>query len=94
MLLLTGTELAQVAIIAEACRACVESLEMPRSSSKMRKVVTVSAGVTTMVPGNDTSRKGLVEAADKTLWHAKWEGRNRVAPGSNTTLVRPLYTQA
>ena len=97
MLLLSGTDLTPAATIAEACRACVESLEIPHSYSKVSNVVTVSAGVTSMVPDNDTSRRALVEAADKALYHAKWEGRNQVALGSSTsapTVVRPLYTQA
>ena len=74
-----------------------ESLEIPHGYSKVRNVVTVSAGVTSMVPGNDTSRRALVEAADKALYHAKWEGRNRVALGTSTSAqntVRPLYLEA
>jgi diguanylate cyclase (GGDEF)-like protein len=97
VLLLYGTELAQAATIAEACRACIESLEMPHSYSKVSNVVTVSAGVTSIVPGHDTSRRTLVEEADKALYQAKWGGRNRVALGSHTsapTVVRPLYPQA
>jgi diguanylate cyclase (GGDEF)-like protein len=97
VLLLSGTELAQAATIAEACRACIESLEIPHSYSKVSNFVTVSAGVTSMVPGHDTSRRALVEEADKALYHAKWGGRNRVALGSHTsalTVVRPLYPQA
>ena len=97
VLLLSGTDLAQAATIAEACRACVESLEIQHSYSQVSNVVTVSAGVASLVPDNDTSRRALVEAADKALYHAKWEGRNRVALVSSTsapTVFRPLYLQA
>jgi diguanylate cyclase (GGDEF)-like protein len=97
VLLLSFTELVHAATIAEACRACVESLEIPHDASTVSNVVTVSAGVASMVPGHDTDRKTLVEAADKALYRAKSEGRNRVVLGSSTstpTVVRPLYLQA
>jgi diguanylate cyclase (GGDEF)-like protein len=96
VLLLPATDPSQAATIAEACRACVESLEIPHSHSKVNSVVTVSAGVATMIPDNDTSRRALVEAADKALYQAKREGRNRVALGSSTSAenaVPPLLAE-
>jgi diguanylate cyclase (GGDEF)-like protein len=77
-LLLPDTELADAATIAEKCRACVESLNIPHGHSTVCDVVTISAGVSTMVPDGNTSRKALVEAADKALYRAKADGRNRV----------------
>jgi diguanylate cyclase (GGDEF)-like protein len=80
VLLLPGTDLAQAAAIAEACRARVESLGIPHGHSKSGLVVTVSAGVAAMVPDDEKGRRSLVEAADQALYQAKWEGRNRVVP--------------
>ena len=48
--------------------------------------MTVSVGVAAMVPGSDTSSKVLVASADKSLYQAKREGRNRVVPVSRTGL--------
>ncbi len=93
VLLLSGTEPTQAVRIAEACRARVESLKIPHSYSKAGSVVTVSAGVTSMVPGHDTGRRTLVEAADKALYRAKSEGRNRVIhwdSASEPTVTAPL----
>ncbi|HBG06447.1 MAG: hypothetical protein A2075_13090 [Geobacteraceae bacterium GWC2_58_44] len=90
VLLLPGTDMAQAAAIAEACRVCVESLEIPHSRSKVSDVVTISAGVATMVPDHDTGRRELVEAADKALYQAKSEGRNRVVLGSSAGLDNAL----
>lgn len=82
VLLLSDADLDQAAIIAEACRACVETLKITHGHSKVSDVVTVSAGVSTMVPDSGTGRRELVEAADKALYRAKSEGRNRVVLGS------------
>jgi len=56
-------------------------------------MVTVSAGVATMFPDNGASRRALVEAADKALYQAKSEGRNRVALGSCTSTEHTLQLQ-
>lgn len=79
VLVLPGTGLAQAASIAETCRTCVESLKIPHKHSQVSGVVTLSAGVATMIPDDGTSRRALLEAADTALYQAKRQGRNRVA---------------
>jgi len=83
---LPGTDLAQAAAIAEACRACVEAMAIPHAHSKVHQVVTLSAGVATMIPDSEISRRSLIAAADKALYQAKREGRNRVLLGGNSTV--------
>ena len=65
----------------------MESLKVPHGYSKVSDVVTVSAGVATMVPDGDTSRRALVEAADKALYRAKAAGRIR----SITRVEKPVH---
>jgi len=80
--LLSDTELTAATAIAEKCRVCVQSLNIPHAHSMVCDAVTISAGVATMVPNGETSRKALVEAADMALYRAKSEGRNRVVQES------------
>ena len=97
VLLLSGTDLPQAAAIAEACRAWVEALKLPHGHSMASAVVTVSIGVATMVPEADCGRRELVAAADKALYRAKSEGRNRVALGLSSppgNAVQRLYQKA
>jgi diguanylate cyclase (GGDEF)-like protein len=82
VLLLSGTESDQAVAIAEACRASVESLAITHHHSQAGDVVTVSAGVASTIPETGHSRRALVAAADKALYRAKSEGRNRVVLGA------------
>lgn len=93
VLLLPGTDLVQAAAIAEACRGGVEALKIPHCHSKVSAVVTVSAGVATMVPDSDTSRRDLVEAADRALYRAKLEGRNRVVLESSASGEKTVHSR-
>jgi two-component system chemotaxis family response regulator WspR len=77
-LLLPDTGIDGAAQLAEACRAHVErmALEHPGEDSQ---VVTLSAGVASIVPTNHNKFEDLIASADKALYAAKDAGRNRVS---------------
>jgi diguanylate cyclase (GGDEF)-like protein len=68
--------------VAERLRASVEALRLPHAGSPVAPVVTLSAGVATVVPEERLSSAALVAAADGALYQAKREGRNRVVAGN------------
>ncbi len=78
-ILLPATDLAGSCVVAERVRAAVEDLALPHAKSEVADCVTVSIGVASMVAGLDGTQTQLVGAADKALYQAKKEGRNRVA---------------
>lgn len=55
----------------------VRDLQMPHETSDCADVVTVSAGIATVIPGPDVDREALMQAADQALYSAKAQGRNR-----------------
>lgn len=63
-----------------AGRTClgVEKLNIPHESSKVKGVVTASFGVCSMIPEGQTEPGELIARADKQLYKAKENGRNRV----------------
>lgn len=65
-------------IIAEILRTDVESLKIEHVNSSNSKYVTISLGVAAAIPSMDSSFTELIIAADKALYQAKKEGRNRV----------------
>ncbi len=69
--------------VAELMRDGVESLAITHRFSVAANVVTISAGVASMVParGDENGFERLLKSADDALYRAKKSGRNRVAAG-------------
>ena len=64
--------------IAEALRRKIEELHIPHALSTVSAYVTVSIGVSSVIPHDGLSEEGLLEMADKALYKAKDNGRNQV----------------
>ena len=63
---------------AESIRAAVESANIVHAKSPISAVVTVSIGVTTMIPQEGLDTELLIAKADAALYRAKAQGRNCV----------------
>ena len=62
--------------IAEKIRHQVEMLNIPHSASLASDRVSLSLGVTSIIPSFEYSQEKLLAAADKALYQAKSKGRN------------------
>lgn len=76
--ILPNTDMQGAVLIAEMLRAGVEALQIPHASSPVSKYITVSAGVSSAIPMRAYSPRNLLKAADKALYLAKHDGRNKV----------------
>jgi len=56
----------------------VEDMKIPHPKSESSKYVTISVGLASVVPDEHNSPTRLLEQADKALYTAKRDGRNRV----------------
>ncbi|ADJ64504.1 diguanylate cyclase [Herbaspirillum seropedicae] len=65
------------AIAQKVCHL-VESLQVPHEGSSVSAWLTVSVGAATLVPQEQQELRELIEAADRRLYLAKQQGRNRV----------------
>lgn len=64
--------------IADKMRSKIEALGINHSGSQNCSVVTMSFGVSTIIPATDNNTTDLIKTADYALYKAKKEGRNRV----------------
>lgn len=78
VLALPGVALAEAVKLAEHLRKAIEILAIPHATSLTNDVVTASFGVACLVPSVNESHEKLLQLADRALYQAKQQGRNRV----------------
>lgn len=77
-IVLPNTDLDGAIQVAEAIRSTIHNLEIPHRLSSTGNNVTASLGVASQVPDENVAPSILIEAADRALYVAKEQGRDRV----------------
>ncbi len=76
--ILPNTNIAGVIKVAETMREKVMEMRLPHEDSRVAPYVTISIGASSGMPSDGKSCEQLLESADRALYQAKSEGRNRV----------------
>jgi diguanylate cyclase (GGDEF)-like protein len=84
-MILPDTEPAGAANVAEAARAAVEQLKILQPHSPALSRVSISGGIAVLQGRTDITAQQLVAAADKALYEAKKQGRNRIVAAQGAT---------
>lgn len=78
VLVLPEQSLATAALAVDRMRKAVESLAIPLDQGPPARIVTISAGVAVLTPGEGGNSEHLLTDADAALYRAKKLGRNNV----------------
>ncbi|WP_332852161.1 sensor domain-containing diguanylate cyclase [Duganella sp. S19_KUP01_CR8] len=78
ILLLPATDGDAARNVAERCRKLLERKEIPHARSGVGRMITVSMGVGTIVPGAHDDRNVFLDRVDRRLYQAKSAGRDRI----------------
>jgi diguanylate cyclase (GGDEF)-like protein len=64
--------------LAKQMRLSVAQLLLPHASSAVSSLVTISLGIASLIPGKNISPERIIELADRALYQAKQQGRDRI----------------
>jgi diguanylate cyclase (GGDEF)-like protein len=78
VLLLPATGEDAARIVAERCRKLLRQQEIPHARSGVGRLITVSMGVGTIVPGGADDSNVFLDRIDRRLYQAKSAGRDRM----------------
>lgn len=87
-MVLPNTDLKGAARVARKVKAAIQGLLIKHRASGVSEYITLSFGLATEVPDGDSPARSLVEKADKALYRAKAQGRNRIELADDSTMVR------
>ncbi|TAG91486.1 MAG: diguanylate cyclase [Oscillatoriales cyanobacterium] len=76
--ILSQTDATGAMRVAELIRSDLKDQEIPHALSKVNKRVTASIGIASAVPNPELSVEWLIGEADRSLYQAKLEGRDRI----------------
>ena len=77
-IILPNTEISGARKVAQNIHHAVTSLKIPHERSPVNKYVTLSLGIASVIPSNSQSCITLIQLADRALYQAKHQGRNRI----------------
>ncbi|GAA6619734.1 diguanylate cyclase domain-containing protein [Scytonema sp. NUACC26] len=77
VVLLSNTDLVGAIEVAQSIQQAIHARAIPHAKSDIKEIVTISLGITSVIPTGDIKPDTLIASADKALYNAKQKGRDR-----------------
>ncbi len=77
VVILPNTDIEGAIAVVEVIQQSIRDLKIPHTASKVSQNVTISLGIASLIPTQGQSPEDLVAIADKNLYQAKQQGRDR-----------------
>jgi diguanylate cyclase (GGDEF)-like protein/PAS domain S-box-containing protein len=77
VVILPNTDIDGTMVIAQRIHTAIQDLAIPHQASKVSNIVTISIGISSLIPTSELSPSNLIEQADQALYRAKQQGRNQ-----------------
>ncbi|MDJ1168247.1 diguanylate cyclase [Roseofilum sp. BLCC_M154] len=77
VVLLPNTSEEGAKVVAQLIQSKIDDLQIPHKTSKVSSAVTMSLGISTLIPSAELSKESLIALADEALYEAKKNGRNQ-----------------
>ncbi|MFM2063823.1 MAG: hypothetical protein RLZZ507_3494 [Cyanobacteriota bacterium] len=77
VVILANTNVEGAIAVAHKIHAAIQTLAIPHQASEVSNTVTISLGISTIIPASELSAAELIEQADQALYRAKQRGRNQ-----------------
>ena len=77
-IVLPNTDALGAVSVGENVRSAIKGLQITHEASAVCPYVTISVGVSTIIPNSENEFQALINAADRALYQAKSQGRDRV----------------
>lgn len=81
--ILSNTDLNGAICVAEKIKSQIQALKIRHLGSQINQYVTISCGVTSRIPNQTLSSEWLIALADRALYEAKDQGRDRLIAKAN-----------
>lgn len=80
VVILPNTNLEGAILVSESIHQVIHELNIPHEASQVSSRVTISLGISTLIPRPEVLSPMLIHQADQALYHAKNTGRNQSCP--------------
>jgi diguanylate cyclase (GGDEF)-like protein/PAS domain S-box-containing protein len=77
VVVLPNTDAEGALIVTTAMQKAIASLQLPHVKSQVSQYITISLGISSLIPSPETSVDELIAQADQALYQAKQQGRNQ-----------------